>query len=428
MNDPNGFIYYQGNYHLVYQYFPYAPVWGTMHWGHAVSNDLIHWRHLDIAVFPTKQYDRNGAFSGSAIEKDGRMCLYYSAVRYLETDAENIHQAVDGNYETSQAMLVSEDGFHFDNWNGKKQVIPVSRDERVADAMHTRDPKVWTDNGTYYMLLGSTCRGETGRAVFYKSQDGENWQYAAQYRNKKFGRILECPDLFRLEDAYVFIGSAMYVGEPEHGYEHHAIAALAEFDSRTCGLEVSSEIQYVDYGMDLYAPQSNVDRDGRRVMIGWMRMPEAVEEEGKRPWNGMMCLPRVVEAAHGHIYFRVHPEADRFFSGKRQDTGCIDAGVPCRIRAVLSEGRSLDVGGYRIQVEDGYVKTDRSRVFHGIKGYATKCSTPKRLEDFRLDIFVEPNLVEVFINDGEYVISNVVYGLGNRIDGEVECIWMPEQF
>ena len=127
INDPNGFIYYQGRYHLFYQCFPYAPVWGTMHWGHAVSEDLVHWEHLDIAVFPTKRYDSNGVFSGSALEKDGRLYLYYSAVRYLEEEEEYIHIPVQDVYETSQAMVVSEDGFQFDNWNGKRQIIPVNR-------------------------------------------------------------------------------------------------------------------------------------------------------------------------------------------------------------------------------------------------------------------------------------------------------------
>ena len=127
INDPNGFIYYEGKYHLFYQHFPYAPMWGTMHWGHAVSTDLVQWQHEKIALFPTKNYDRNGVFSGSAVEKDGKMYLYYTANRYLKEQDENIHVA-DGGYEESQAMIISEDGFHFDNWNGKKQIIPAVRD------------------------------------------------------------------------------------------------------------------------------------------------------------------------------------------------------------------------------------------------------------------------------------------------------------
>lgn len=423
INDPNGFIYYRGRYHLFYQCFPYAPVWGTMHWGHAVSEDLVHWEHLDIAVFPTKRYDSNGAFSGSAIEKDGRLHLYYSAVRYLEEEEENIHIPVQDVYETSQAMVVSEDGFQFDNWNGKKQIIPVIRDGRIADAGHTRDPKVWYDSGNYYMILGSTVREEEGRAVFFKSRDGEHWQYVAQYRNQSFGKILECPDLFRIRDRYVFTGSAMYVEDAAKGYEHQSIAALAEFDSHTCTMEIVSDFQYVDYGMDLYAPQTNVDREGRRVLIGWMRMPEAVREEGKKDWNGMMSLPRVVEIAEEHIYFRVHPEVERYFSEEKEDRGHMDPGVPCRIKTMLSEGEYLDIGGYRIWVENGYVKTDRSRVFARTDGWAAVCSTPVSLEHCSLDIFVESNLIEIFINEGEYVISNVVYGLENRIAGYVEHVY-----
>ena len=102
INDPNGFIYYKGKYHLFYQYFPCAPVWGTMHWGHAVSDDLVHWKHLGIALFPTKSYDRNGVFSGSALEIDGRMNLYYTAVRYQKENPENTNVIVDGLCEQSQ--------------------------------------------------------------------------------------------------------------------------------------------------------------------------------------------------------------------------------------------------------------------------------------------------------------------------------------
>ena len=78
INDPNGFIYYKGEYHLFYQYFPYDCRWGTMHWGHATSGDLIKWKHHPIALYPTKEYDQNRCFSGTALIKDDKLHLYYT--------------------------------------------------------------------------------------------------------------------------------------------------------------------------------------------------------------------------------------------------------------------------------------------------------------------------------------------------------------
>ena len=423
LNDPNGFIYYKGKYHLFYQYFPYAPEWGTMHWGHGVSEDLVHWEHLDIALFPSKRYDENGVFSGSALERDGKLCLYYSAVRYLEADDEDIHRAKDGRMETSQAMVVSEDGFVFDNWKGKRQIIPVIRDMEIGDAADTRDPKVWYDGKDYYMVLGSTCEKKEGKVLFFKSRDGENWTYGGQCRHEGFGTGMECPDLFRVGGQYVFVGSPMGIGETGKGYRDHAVCCLAEFDGDSCSMKVSGEFQYVDYGMDLYAPQTNVDKDGRQVMIAWMRMPKPVKNEGGKPWIGMMCIPRVVEVENGHICFRVHPEVDRYFDKEIEGKEFFDPERPCRIQTVLEEGEEINIGGYRIWMENGYVWTDRSQVFREIEGHRLVSSTPERLGCCRLDIFVDRNLIEVFINDGEYVISHVVYGLGDRILGKVERIF-----
>lgn len=101
INDPNGFIYYKGMYHLFYQYFPYLPRWGTMHWGHAVSRDLVHWEHQGIALFPTRYEDRNGCFSGSAVEQDGRMYIYYTGVRYTRQNPLDIHECMEDNFESA---------------------------------------------------------------------------------------------------------------------------------------------------------------------------------------------------------------------------------------------------------------------------------------------------------------------------------------
>ena len=170
INDPNGFIYYKGKYHLFFQHFPYAPEWGTMHWGHTVSEDLVHWEYQGIALFPTKEYDQNGVFSGTALEEDGKLKIYYSAVKYLKPDPEDIHRVLDDAIQTSQAMIVSEDGFHFNNWD-KKKVLPTVHDEEVGEPK-MRDPKVWKDGDSYYMMMGSSYH-DAGRVLFYTSKDGE---------------------------------------------------------------------------------------------------------------------------------------------------------------------------------------------------------------------------------------------------------------
>ena len=398
INDPNGFIYFKGRYHLFYQHFPYAPMWGTMYWGHAVSDDLVHWSHEKIALFPTKDYDRNGVFSGSAVEKDGKMYLYYTANRYLKEQDENIHVA-DGEYEESQVMIISEDGFHFDNWNGKKQIIPVIRDDETADSMDTRDPKVWEENGVYYMILGSTYKHEIGR--------------------------------LELEDNYSLI----------------------------------------DYGGDFYAQQTNLDKDGRRVMIGWIRMPEAVtgmksskaavffaqnsdREENEREkitqsidenhlkksdksqllteerviWNGMMSLPRVVEVENGQVRFRVHPNVRKGLSRSLSSQDALRSSNPFCIKTTLQNGDCLDIGGYQISMKDGTICTDRTRVFPHTDSKKLHCQIPDAGEKADLEIFVDPNLIEIFVNDGEYVLSNVVYDLGVEIKGKVQGIltWNDE--
>lgn len=424
INDPNGFIYYKGKYHMFYQYFPFAPVWGTMHWGHAVSEDLIHWEHEKTAVFPTKDYDRNGIFSGSALEIDGELMLYYSAVKYLEADTENIHAAVNGAFETSQAVLTSPDGIQFDNWNDKQQIIPVIRDDEIADRKDTRDPKVWQYNGMYYMVLGSTYQGKTARILFYKSTDGLKWEYCNQYRNKTYGSVMECPDIFTVDGRYIFAGSAMDIVKDGAGYEHHAICAPAEFEPGTCRLKLPDTYQFIDYGLDFYAPQTNVDAKGKRVMIGWMRMPEAAKDrgDGRGMWNGIFSLPRVVEWENGHICFRVHPEVEKSFSEVVTDKQAIDFKEPFRLKATLCEGGRLDVGGYEIWIEEDCLRTDRSKVFPAKGVPRLVSSTPKLGGRYELDIFVEPNLIEIFANGGQFVLSNVVYDSKPYIEGELKEI------
>ena len=158
-------------------------------------------------------------------------------------------------------------------------------------------------------------------------------------------------------------------------------------------------------------------------MVAWLRMPEAVKEDSERgTWNGMMCTPRMMEVQNGHIYFRMHTEADKYLSKEVQNRKDVDYDRPFRVQTTLKEGDVLDIGGYRIYVEEDCVKADRSRVFGNRKNYRMVSSTPQLKGSYGLDIVVDKNLIEIFVNNGEYVISNVVYNLQRELTGPIEKI------
>ena len=163
----------------------------------------------------------------------------------------------------------------------------------------------------------------------------------------------------------------------------------------------------------MYAPQSTLDEAGRRVLVAWARMPSPVDGT----WSGMFCLPRLVEVEKGHIYFRVHPNIrNRFTREIRSAAEAEDAGY-C-ISLCMEEGEKISIGGYRISRADGLIHTDRTEVLDEACNCRMQFVSPEVREGNRLDIYVDKNLIEVYINDGEYVISNVVYGLKDEIEAE----------
>ena len=409
INDPNGFIFYNGYYHVFYQHFPYAPRWGTMHWGHAVSKDLVHWEHKGIALYPTKYADQNGCFSGSAVEHEGKLYLYYTGVHYQEIDPENIHKCLNDRFESCQMMLVSEDGEHFDNLDKKRVIIPPLADPHIGNRTHTRDPKVWRGKDAWYMVLGSSSQ-EQGKLLFYRSEDLKEWKLAGQTTRPGYGWMWECPDYFEADGEKILLFSPMGFMKDGRGSEDMAVCTLVDFEEETCSMRIPDEYQFLDYGLDLYAPQSTLDEKGRRTMIAWLRMPEVVD--GK--WRGMMCLPRGVEVRNGHICFPVHPEVQKAYS--RKISSAAEASEDgYRISLELQDGEAVHIGGYQIWRKDGRIYTERSLVCVQNGKCRMQAETPEVKEGRRLDIYVDKNMIEIYVNNGEYVISHAVYGLGSEI-------------
>ncbi len=405
MNDPNGFIYYKGEYHLFYQYFPYAPEWGTICWGHAVSKDLVNWDQQEIALFPTLPEDQNGCFSGSAVEADGQLRLFYTGVHYDEVDPTNINKCVPDHLTSAQLAMSSPDGYTFDNFANKAVIIPPIGDPALGDRVHTRDPKVWRGSDGWYMVLGSNVDRKQGEILFYRSDDLAHWTFVnRKLMDPGYGWMCECPDLFALPGGdTVLLASMMdYMGQ---GHDE-SVCFTAGFDEATCDLKLLSEPRLVDYGCDFYAPQTTTDEAGRRVMMGWMRMPEPVDNK----WIGMFCAPRVVEVRDGHVYTSLHPNVREALIKKTLAT---TTHRPYLFSLQLSEGNHANVGGLRIWQEDHRIHVDRSSVYHAKPGYEHVLSvTPEVGDTNKVEILVHGHLVEIYVNNGQYVVSNIVYGLG----------------
>lgn len=411
INDPNGFIYYKGYYHLFYQYFPYEPRWGTMHWGHAVSRDLVTWEHKGIALYPSVYQDRNGCFSGSAIEEGGKLYLAYTGVRYEVPNPDDPHTCLNEQFESAQLMISSDDGFHFNNEDGKYVIIPPITDKKIGDRTHTRDPKIWRGTDAWYLILGSTVEETYGEVLFYRSEDLQTWTYVNKaWKGPEYGWMWECPDYFQTEGGAVLMVSPMGILKNTEKEKNQAICFPVEFEESTCRIEIPDTFQFADYGMDLYAPQTTLDEKGRRVMEAWIRMPRPTKDG----WIGMFSSPRVVERKDGHIYFRMHPNLRAAYTKEISD---ISHASEDGYMAVfdLKEGETADIGGFLITRQENRIHTDRTALYPAFEGAHLISETPEIREGYRLEVLVDENLVEVYINDGEYVISNAVYETGKTI-------------
>ena len=418
INDPNGFIYYNGEYHLYYQYFPYECKWGTMHWGHATSKDLLMWEHYPIALYPTKEYDQNGCFSGTAMIENDELHLYYTGIKYDKFREGNIHAPYDNySFEASQAKIVSKDGYTFNNYEDKKLIIPPILDESLGHRTHTRDPKVWKYKDRYSMALGSKFKQEgndkfTGEVLFYTSNDGEQWTYKNRCYDDTIGDMWECPDLFKVDGNYLLVMSPENIISDDINYTNNSVYSIVDFDEENCDMKLINKQKFLDEGLDLYAPQTTLDEFGNRVLIGWMRMPLTFEGE---EWIGMMSLPRVINIRDNEVYFSVPEYIDKLFN-KEVKLSEFDINEVYKLDVTLNKDSILNIGGYKISIIDDSIVADRTEVFPDIKRKGRVFKSSKLNERYDLSIYIDNGIIEMFINDGKYVISNIVYGLESKIE------------
>ena len=400
MNDPNGLIYWGGRHHVFYQHNPYEAHWGAMHWGHAVSADLVRYEHRPVALAPREPYELpNGCYSGSAVDDDGTLTLIYTAA-----GREPIRQ--------TQCIATSADGLRFEKCDANP-VIPAPPPQ--GDPGDFRDPKVWRHDGAWWMVVGSR-HGELGNVLLYRSDDLRAWEYVSVVcqSDGRGGSMWECPDLFPLGDRHALVISPCGV-EPRK-----SVTMVGEFDYATGRFTPERQMD-TDYGPGFYAPQSFIDARGRRVMFGWMTATWGTSPGRAYGWAGALTLPRLVTAGpDGMPRFAPLPELQALRQ-EQLDPAAVE-GNSLEVLAEFEVGRDAEFGLSVLRSEDGAQETrvvydeasgrltidwERSgAVESGRRSAPLPVGPGGRL---KLHVFVDRSSVEVFADGGRAVLSARVF-------------------
>lgn len=432
MNDPNGFSYYNGKYHMFYQYHPYETKWGPMHWGHAVSEDLLHWEYLPAAMAPDKVYDRDGCFSGSAVTlPDGRHLLMYTGVAKEQKEK-------DVFCEVQRQCLAVGDGVDYEKYE-KNPVLDEKDLPEGCSRIDFRDPKMWQkEDGTYCCVVGNRPADGSGQILLFSSADGFQWKFQKILvsNHSRFGRMWECPDFFELDGKWVLLVSPQDM--LAEGFEYYngngTLCLIGEFDEETDTFTEENSLS-IDCGIDFYAPQTALTPDGRRVMIGWMQNWDTCSlRPPKEAWFGQMSLPRELSIKNGRLYQRPVREVDEMRCNKAVHRDVSFSGV---IHLDGIKGRRIDLeltlrqGDEKVlyrkfalrfaqneqyqtalsfRPQESILKVDRK--FSGTRKaviHERRSLVNSENGKLKLRVILDRFSVEVFVNDGEQVMTAAMY-------------------
>ena len=442
-NDPNGMVYFEGEYHLFFQHYPDSNVWGPMHWGHAVSPDLVHWEELPIALYP----DSLGyIFSGSAVVdwqnssglgSEGQPPLV-AIYTYHDDKARNTGSLT---YQTQGIAYSIDKGRTWAKYEGN----PVIQNPGIEDF---RDPKVIWDAAREQWVMVLAVQDHTS---FYGSKDLKTWTFLSDFGSKSgnHGGVWECPDLFLVaveetgEQKWVLLLS-INPGGPNGGSATQYF--VGDFDGTYFTLDEAfqedvSEEQavWLDYGKDNYAGVTWSDipeEDGRRIFIGWMSNWQYAREVPTTIWRNAMTIPRslsLVKEEEGYRLRAMPVEEVNLLAGtpvsldhRALETSILPGDPPEVGRFELSfDAKSQGIIGLELSNEQGETlvigwnaeentylidrqnsgNTQFNEAF--VDDQQTALRTAERELPVKMTILLDMASVELFADDGKTVMTSI---------------------
>lgn len=444
LNDPNGLIQFNGQYHFFYQWNPFACDHSQKYWGHYVSDDLVHWREVPPALAPDASYDANGCYSGSAFIHNNELYLFYTG---------NLKYGDKQQYRSSsQCLAKSKNGIDFE------KVGIVIHGQPAGYTAHFRDPKIWQAGAEWFAVIGGQTESLQGRVLLYRSENLTEWQFLGAIVGSgiapfdDMGYMWECPDLFYLNQRWVMLASPQGL-EPQ-GMKYHNIYQsgylIGELDTQAAHFTAQS-FEELDRGFEFYAPQSFEDQSGRRIMLAWMGLPEENEQPSvEYGWIHQMTLPRELTVRDNKLYQMPVAELtllrqshishqDLIFDGVFSLDGVM--GDCYELRAEFIHLRSCLSLKLRSNGHDQYtllhidplkkiITLDRNH--SGSAGRGIRQCQMEDLESLELVIFMDKSSLEIFINQGAEVFSTRLFpdtvSTGIYFESDAPCHLMSLDF
>lgn len=399
MNDPNGLCFFDGFYHVYFQYSPGTPDGESVRrWGHYVSSDLLSWKYKGIVLDADIPEDRDGVFSGSALVSGDHIEFFYTGNVMEEGDHDYVLEGRGANV----INVTSSDGSKMSS----KKVLLRNSDYPDFCSCHVRDPKVWLENGICKMVLGARTKYDHGCVLLYEGKDTDSFEYKGCLTVPDFGFMWECPDMFTL-------GGKKFLALCPQGVtrEEYRLQNIFQSGYFTVEGDELSDFEEFDYGFDFYAPQTFVSPDGRRILIGWMGIGD---DSYTNPttglgWQHCLTLPRELTVGpDGKILQNPIRELDSL-KKKTKPVECEAwEGLPFEINASeFADSVSVSVSGAEItwSRESGVL----SLHFTNGEGYGRSERKIRITSLESIRIIADVSSLEIYINGGRYVMGTRFY-------------------
>lgn len=420
LNDPNGFSYFNGKWHVFYQSFPFGPVHGLKSWVHCVSDDLVHWSNLGNALIPSTKYDSHGVYSGSALAIKNNLFLAYTG---------NVRDKSWQRTSFQNGALMNQQG-----QITKLEQPLIRQPQHVTE--HFRDPQLLWDSENYYILLGAqdkkTLKGEFS---WFKSTDLKSWEDMGYLKHpfEDLGYMVECPNLVFVDGHPILIFCPQGLPQKELKYKNiypnvYSVGTSFDFSSGTFIGEPGS-LSNLDDGFDVYASQAFTAPNGKTYLISWIGLPEIKYPTDQENWAHCLSLVKELHFKDGHL-LQTPLSAQKKLSIKQSElitspsiAGIqeinessdqqyelelsIDADQEGNLLLASSKDHKQGIQIFFNTGQNGNLTVDRSKA--GIQfasSYGTKRSIKlPHQQNLELNIFIDHSVCEIFVNKGENVLT-----------------------